>query len=121
MQVYILDRPGKSLQQMLFWLSEHQTIEEVECFNRYDEFLDKAEKQSPDICFIRIGYAEIPGIKATKMLKAIDSKTKVVFFSDQRDYALDAFEIGVNGYLLCPLEREKLDNCLAKVQKMNSS
>jgi two-component SAPR family response regulator len=38
--------------------------------------------------------------------------------SDDRDYALDAFEVGAYGYLLCPVERDKLEKHLMMKKEM---
>ncbi|MEW5952841.1 MAG: hypothetical protein AB1815_03655 [Bacillota bacterium] len=38
--------------------------------------------------------------------------------SDDRDYALDAFEVRADGYLLCPVERDKLEKYLMMKKEM---
>lgn len=61
MKVYILDRRGKSREQMLEWLSEDKRLTGIEVFEDYIN--------------------------------------RIIFISDDRDYALDAYEVGAYGYM----------------------
>lgn len=107
MKVYILDVQSKSLEQMLLWLSESQKVTAVEVFADYVQFIEKVEESPPDLCLIRLGIDAIPGFKTAGMVQQINSDIRIVFVSDDRDYALDAYEAGVYGYLMCPLSRDK--------------
>lgn len=112
MRVYILDRKGKSREQMLEWLSEDKRLTGIETFDDYIRLIEQVGNSPPDYCIIRLGADGIPGLKTADMVRQIDPGIRIVFISDDRDYALDAFEAGANGYLLCPVERDKLEKCL---------
>lgn len=113
MRVYILDVQSKSLEQILLWLSESSEVTEFEVFGDYIKFIEKIEESPPDLCFIRLGVDMIPGLKAAGMVQQISSDIRIIFVSDDKDYALDAYEIGAYGYLVCPVKRDKLEKCLA--------
>ena len=115
MKVYILDVQSKSREQMLKWLSEDKSIEEVEIFEDYIIFIEQVGKSPPDFCIIRLSRDGIPGLKTADMVRQISPDIKIVFISDDRDYALDAYEIGVYGYQLCPVAKDKFDKCLREV------
>lgn len=115
MRVYVLDTPGKYLEQMLQWLSENKIITGVQAFEDYIEFIEQVAKSPPDLCIIRLGVDTIPGIKTADMVHCINLETRIVFISEDRDYAMDAYEIGAYGYLLCPVEKEKFEKCLFSV------
>jgi len=114
LKVYILDVQSKIREQMLKWLSENKKVEGVEVFEDYVQFVGQVTRFPPDFCFIRLGKDGIPGMKAAGMVQQISSDIRIVFVSDDRDYAVDAYEVGAHGYLICPLKKEKLNKCLAR-------
>lgn len=107
MKVYILDKQGKSREQMLIWLSEDKRIAGTEVFEDYVRFVEQVENSPPDFCIIRLGADGIPGLRAAEMVRQINLEIRIIFISDDRDHALDAYEIGVYGYLLCPVRKDK--------------
>jgi len=112
LKVYVLDKKSESLKRMLECLSDNKKISEVEVFDDYDLFISKVIKFNPTLCIIRLGSEEIPGLRAARTVKLVNCNMRVVFISESRDYALDAFEIGANGYLLGAADKAMLDKCL---------
>ena len=112
MRVYILDMPCKSREQIVSWLSDDGRVSEVEVYEDYIQLIEQAESSPPDLCIIRLGRDEIPGMKTAGMVRHISADVRIIFISDGRDYALDAYEAGAYGYLLCPVERDKLQKYL---------
>lgn len=112
MRVYILDRRCKTREQILEWLSDDKMLTGVESFEDYIKFIEQIGNSPPDFCIIRLGWDGIPGLKTADMVRQISPDIRVVFISDDRDYALDAFEVRADGYLLCPVKRDKLEKCL---------
>lgn len=112
MKVYILDEQSKIREQMLKWLSENKKVEGVEAFENYVQFVEQVREFPPEFCFIRLGKDGIPGLKAAGIIRQISSDIRIVFVSEDRNYAVDAYEVGAHGYLICPLKKEKLNKCL---------
>jgi len=112
LRAYILDVQGKVREQMQKWLTENRTIDRVEVFADYALFIGKVVKTPPDFCFIRLGKDGIPGLKAAGMVQRISTDTRVVFVSEDKSYAVDAYEVGAYGYLSAPLTKEKIDKYL---------
>ena len=114
MKVYILDIQSENRVQMLQWLSEDKSVEGVEVFEDYIRFIEQVGKSPPDFCVIRLGNNGIPGLKAADMVQQISSDIRIVFVSDDRDYAVDAYEVGAYGYLLCPASKRMFEKCFMK-------
>lgn len=112
MKVCILDRQDKSRDQILKWLSEDKRIIQAEAFEDYIKFIEHVGDSPPDFCIIRLGTDGISGLKAAEIVRHISPNIRIVFISDDRDYALHAYEVGADGYLLCPVEHDKLEKCL---------
>lgn len=109
MKVYLLEAEGETLDKMLLWLSENALVKVVAVFAKPDDLLKRIAREKPDLVFIRLGNDEIPGLKTGGIVMALDQNIRVVFVSDERDYALNAYEIGAYGYLLCPVTKDKFD------------
>jgi len=116
LKVYILDKPGESMEQMLLWLGEEIRFNEIKAFNDYAQFVRQVGKMLPDLCIIRLGEVEMPGLKVARMIQQIKSDIRIIFLSDDSDYALEAYEIGANGYLMCPLLEEKFKKCIREIR-----
>lgn len=114
LRVYILDEQGKIREQLQKWLSEDRRIGEIKAFDDYARFIEQVGKSPPDFCFIRLGKDGIPGLKAAGMVQRISRDIRIVFLSEDRTSAVDAYEVGAYGYLTCPLDKAKLDKCLIK-------
>lgn len=110
MQVYILDKLSKTRGQIQVWLSEDKRLTGVEVFEDYSKFIEQIGNSPPDYCIIRLGWDGIPGLKTAQMVRQISSDIRIIFISDDRDYAVDAYEVGAYGYLLSPVSRDKFNN-----------
>lgn len=109
MVVYILDSNSKCRDQMLHWLEEDASVERTEVFEDYNRLIEQAELFIPDLCIIRLGAFGIPGFLAARLLQQKCTDIRIVFVSDDRDYVIEAYEVGAGGYLLCPLNRDKFN------------
>lgn len=112
MKVYILDSGGSSLNEILNWLSETSKVKEVALFKNPYEFLEKVRTSIPDLVFIRVGCSEIPGLKVGERVSMLDHNIKIIFVSSKKEFAVDAYEAGAHGYLLCPIKKKKFDRYL---------
>lgn len=113
-KAYILDAEGAGLDNILTWLAESTNIEEVAAMKSLDVFLDRVEKERPKMVFIRVSKSGIPGFEVGKMVKAMDPDIQVIFLSDDRGNAIDAYEIGAREYLICPVEKKRFEKLLCK-------
>ena len=114
MRAYVLDEQGKVRKQLLRLLSEQESIDEIKAFEDYVQFIEQVGKSPPDLSFIRLGQDEIPGLKAAAMVQQVSPDSRIVFVSDDKKHAVDAYEVGAHGYLICPLDRRRLEKCLLK-------
>lgn len=116
MRILLLDDGVSGTEKLLEWFSECGDIEMVSVIKTMELFLEKAVMERPDAVFIHTGRAGFPGFKTGEALRAKDSRVPIVFLSDEKKYALDAFETGADGFLLCPVEKDKIKKCLEKLK-----
>ena len=118
MRVYVLDIKSNNSEKLLKWLYEDKRVEVIRTFEDHRDFIEMVKVSSPDLCVVRLGRDEIPGLKAADMVKQISPGTRTVFVSSSRDYAVDAYEVGAYGYLLSPVKRDKLEKYLMMKKEM---
>lgn len=74
------------------------------CKNAY-ETLEVLKTESIDLIFLDINMPEISGLS---LIKLIDKKTKIIFTTAYREYAIDGFDLQAVDYLLKPISPERL-------------
>ena len=68
-----------------------------------------------DICFTKVKMRSISGIQIAPKLREKNARIKIVFISDTDEYALDAWKIGINDYLLEPITMEKVQHAICNI------
>ena len=82
----------------------------IKCFQSAVELLDDADKNGcPDIALLDICMPSITGIQAAKELSAINPAIKIIFLTNSKEFAVEAFEVNAVHYLLKPFTQEKFD------------
>ncbi len=114
MEVFILDIQSVCREQMLKWLTENNLKNKVKVYDNYVHFIEEVSESQPQYCIIRLGENKIPGLKVARMVQQINPDIRIVFIANERDYVLDAYEIGAHAYLLSPLRREQFESVFYK-------
>ncbi len=85
------------------------------------EGLELYKKYKPDIVLTDVKMPKMNGIEMSKEIKNINKKTPIVISSAHNDseFLLDAIELGVNGYLLKPIDKIRLFEVLEENVKVN--
>ncbi|HTE28022.1 LytR/AlgR family response regulator transcription factor [Flavitalea sp.] len=81
------------------------------CSNAIDA-MAYLQGNSVDLIFLDIQMPKITGID---LMKSLTTKTKVIFTTAYRDYAIDAFDLNVIDYLLKPITFERFFKAISKV------
>jgi two-component system LytT family response regulator len=82
-----------------------------------DEAFEKIEQLKPDLVFLDI---QMPGKDVFEMLSEINHKPLIVFCTAFEDYALQAFENLSVDYLLKPIEKERVEFTISKLEHLHS-
>jgi two-component system LytT family response regulator len=71
-------------------------------------------REPVDVLFLDI---QMPGLTGFELLQQLDSNVAVVFTTAYDRYAIDAFGVNSVDYLLKPIEPERLDRALDKLER----
>lgn len=80
----------------------------VHGFDKCQDVLDFAEKNSCDIAFLDIEMRDGHGVELALKLKAIHPGLNIVFVTGYSDYMREAFQMHASGYLLKPVKKEMI-------------
>ena len=82
------------------------------------EGLQLIEEQVPDLIFLDI---EMPLLNGFEMLSKLSRQPKVVFTTAYDQYAIKAFEEESVDYLLKPIEAERLEKTIRKLERFHAA
>jgi len=84
----------------------------AECVNGADAW-DAFLEHEPQVCFLDI---RMPGLSGIDVARRIGSRAQVVFVTAFGDHALAAFEAGAVDYVLKPVEADRLERAVQRLQ-----
>jgi two-component system, LytTR family, response regulator len=88
---------------------------------RMEDAFDLYIKKRPDLVFLDIEMPEGKGFKLLDRLHKLGHNPAVIFVTGYDHYALDAFDYNVYGYLVKPVNREKLKEMLVRFRNFKLS
>jgi len=80
--------------------------------------LEQIESLKPDLIFLDI---QMPGLDGFELVKRLKFLPVIVFTTAYDQYALKAFETNTIDYLVKPIEAERLDITIQKLQRLNKN
>ena len=108
MKALVADDELLALYNIKTIVSNNPLIDQVEAFSDSTKALDYAMNNDIDIAFLDIEMGSVSGLEVAKAIRQNSINSYIVFTSGY-DYAITAFEIKANGYLLKPYDASKVD------------
>lgn len=97
-------------------LGEHEDIEVVAMAENADKGIQKILDKLPDLVFLDVQMPGKSGLDLLEDLKKNGYMTKVVFTTGYHDYAIEAIRQRAFDYLLKPIDRDELAECLTRLR-----
>lgn len=115
LRAYLLDDEPLALKRLARLLEETQKVEIAGSSTDPLEALGFLREHACDVLFTDI---EMPDLSGFEMLAKLEHQPLVIFTTAYSQYALQAFDVHSVDYLLKPIEAQKLERALAKVERM---
>lgn len=114
--IYVDDEVGavKKFEEMASGIQE---VESVVSFIDGEAALEFLRNNSVDIAFTGIAMNHLDGILLAQQMEEINPDLHIVFITAHSSYALQAFEVNADGYILKPYDKEDLEKQVCKIQK----
>lgn len=118
MKALVIDDERLARKELISLLSNYPNIEIVGEAINADDAQEKIGTLKPELLFLDI---QMPGKNGFELLESLDHVPKVIFTTAYDEYALKAFEVNALDYLLKPIRKERLDECIQKVSAEETS
>ena len=84
-------------------ISASPDITSVTKFLNCEDAIDHIKTNPADVAFLDINMRGIGGLKLAERIMEICPECKIVFYTGYEEYAIPAFRLHANGYLLKPI------------------
>lgn len=118
LRAYLVDDEALALDRLERLLADTGRVEVVGRSSDPAEALDQIERIKPEVLFLDI---EMPGMTGFELLGRLEDPPAVIFTTAYDRYALRAFQENSVDYLLKPIEPERLEAALEKLERLRAS
>src|SRR5262245_14202872 len=113
----IADDEALARERMRFLLARHPHYEIVGEASTGTETIDAIVRLEPDVIFLDIRMPGLSGIEVAQAIDAADGPpATIVFVTAHHEFALAAFDVNAADYLLKPVDRDRFDRALERVE-----
>ena len=113
MRALIIDDERLARKELTKLLEDFPEIEILGEAANADEAFELINTHNPDLLFLDI---QMPGKTGFELLEMLDSVPKVIFTTAYDEYALKAFEVNALDYLLKPIQLDRLNETITKLE-----
>lgn len=121
MKVLVVDDEPLARQRLNRLVAKIEGYEVIAEAENGQQAIEQVNQHEPDIVLLDIRMPLMDGLAAAKAVAVLERPPAVIFCTAYDDYALEAFDANAVGYLLKPVNREKLALALNKAQRLNRS
>lgn len=112
MKILLVDDERLSLLDLEATVREVLPDADIQTAQTPAEALDLTGRNPPDVAFLDIELPEMNGLSLAKRIKDLHPQTNIIFVTAYSQYALDAFQLYVSGYLMKPVRKEDVSGAL---------
>lgn len=113
MRAIVIDDERLARKELIKLLEDFPEIEILGEAANVDEAYELINSLNPDLLFLDI---QMPGKTGFELLEMLDSVPTVIFTTAYDEYALKAFEVNALDYLLKPIQMDRLNETITKLE-----
>ena len=117
LRAYIVDDERLAVQRLTRLLEASERVEIAGSATDPEAALDFLNSCSVDVLFLDI---QMPGLTGFELLDRLEAHPLVIFTTAYDRYALNAFAVNSIDYLLKPIEPERLEHALDKLERLRA-
>ena len=116
MHAMIVDDEAPARSELRYLLEETGRIDSILEASSAREAVEKLMDSKADVMFLDISMPKTSGMQLAEALHRLKNPPAVVFVTAYSEYALEAFQVDAVDYLMKPVDPERLNQALDKVQ-----
>ncbi len=114
LSILAVDDEAPSLDELSYLLGRSPLVEHVAVAHSATDALRRLHDEEFDAVLLDIRMPGLDGMELARVLGRFASPPAVIFVTAHEEHALEAFEVGAAGYLLKPLDDERLERALRR-------
>lgn len=103
-----LDSADAVRRQIAQWSEQSRVPVQIKICRDGDQLLESCLKEQADVIFLDIMMPLLNGMDAAREIRKTNSLVKIIFFSSCREFAVESYDVKASGYLLKPVQYDKL-------------
>jgi DNA-binding LytR/AlgR family response regulator len=115
LSVLAVDDEVPSLDELSYLLERSAMVDRVAVARNVTDGLRRLHAEEFDVVLLDIRMPGLDGLELARVLERFADPPAVVFVTAHEEHALEAFDVGGAGYLLKPVDAERLDLVLRRV------
>ena len=120
LKAIIVDDEAPARSELAFMLEENGKVEVVAEASNVREALEQLKDRGADIMFLDINMPGMDGLQLAEALTRLKYPPYVIFVTAYGEHAVKAFEVNATDYLVKPVETDRLNQAITKVQQLIS-
>lgn len=108
-------------QSILQWSKQRNIQLEIYVYHHGDELMNHYRNENVNIIFLDIVMPLFNGMEVAHEIRKYDQVTKIIFLTSSLEYAIESYDVKASGYLVKPVNLEKLyvllDDCYKELYK----
>ena len=117
MRILLVAKEKDELRRCKEYISEFYPNGQLACFESSEAAAEYVDEHELDICFTDIVLSPITGIALLKRIRAKNTDAKIVFIAEDTSFALEAWRVYANDFLLKPITRDKIEHATLKMKE----
>lgn len=97
------------------WLSSSAVSSKILIFDNGSDLITENKRKPIDIIFLDIMMPLLNGIDTAQRIRNFDDKTKIIFLTYSKEFAVDSYKVEASHYLLKPVGYDELSKVLSKL------
>lgn len=115
LSILAVDDEAPSLDELSFLLQSSEIVGPVSLAQNATDALRQLRHDRFDVVLLDIRMPGLDGLELARVIGGTSQPPVVVFVTAHEEHALEAFDVGAAGYLLKPVDRERLEEVLRRV------
>ncbi|OPJ59692.1 response regulator [Clostridium chromiireducens] len=116
----IVDDEIHVLNLLKMFLQKTEQVNVLETFHDSSIALKNIIDIKPDVVFLDIEMPEINGLELANCLLEQNDELMIVFVTGYNQYALEAFEVNALDYILKPVNSNRIQKCVSRLNKLKT-